>query len=344
MTGRYWPTHAVVRVSTPHVLPQQLVSVVQRTDGSTSTCGPPLAVGRLAVDLNTLNAGGKGKAVHVLHTWKDHLFDMGNKTDPPDEMEIKEDEGGDEDAPTSEPDDTNERQESVPDGVADSNETNGGATPNALPPAESQALAIAKTATSAPSEPAFSKEGEICPFETMPAIETTAEVSNILRVAVIQAINTTLTSVTPASFPIPASTFYSSYILPFRPAFVRKLSSDEPSQPSSSEGPSPYPQIDIKHSSYKSLLAFFKSLDKQRILSLKDMKPEPLVTSVSVTHPDVFAHHPYTSLRDVQIKQGKREKREEEERSKVREMEVKELWKPHAASGSTQFFIEGGFE
>lgn len=66
--------------------------------------------------------------------------------------------------------------------------------------------------------------------------------------------------------------------------------------------------------------------------------------SVSATHPDVVAHKPYTSLRDVQIKEEKRGKREEKEKSKVREMEVKELWKPHAASGSAKFFSEGGLE
>ena len=77
---------------------------------------------------------------------------------------------------------------------------------------------------------------------------------------------------------------------------------------------------------------------------MKDIKPEPLVMSVLATHPDVVAHKPYTSLRDVQIKEEKREKREEEERCKVREMEVKELWKPHTPSGSAKFFAEGGFE
>jgi translation initiation factor 2D len=102
-----------------------------------------------------------------------------------------------------------------------------------------------------------------------------------------------------------------------------------------------YPQIDIKHSDYKSLLAFFRFLDKQRILSVKGIKPEPLVMSVLATHPDVVAHQSYTSLRDVQIKEEKREKREEKERSKV---EVKEFWKPRAASGSAKFFTEGGFE
>ena len=159
-----------------------------------------------------------------------------------------------------------------------------------------------------------------------------------MRVAVLQAIKTTLAC---ATFPMPTSTFYSSYILPFRPAFVVKSPSDGQS---SSEVSSSYPQIDVKHSDYKSLLAFFKFLDKQRVLSVKDIKPEPLVMSVVATHPDVVAHQPYTSLRDIQIKEEKREKREEEEKSKVREMEVKELWKPHAPSGFVKFFTEGGFE
>lgn len=146
--------------------PQQLVTVVQRTVGSASTYGPPLAVGRLAVDLNTLKAGEKGKAVHVLHTWKDHLFAMGNKGDPPGEIAVKEDESKD---PTSEPAD--ERQESVPDDVANDPSGANGAAPNALPPAKSLAPAsVPKISTSAPSEPAFSKEGEICPLETMPRL------------------------------------------------------------------------------------------------------------------------------------------------------------------------------
>jgi translation initiation factor 2D len=77
---------------------------------------------------------------------------------------------------------------------------------------------------------------------------------------------------------------------------------------------------------------------------VKDIKPEPLVMSVLATHPDVVSHQPYTSLRDIQIKEEKRGRREEEERTKVREMEVRELWKPHAASGYAMFFAEGGFE
>lgn len=165
MTDYYWPIYSAVQVSSSAVSVQQLVSVVQHTVGSTSTCGPPLAIGRLAVDLDTLRAGTKGKAVHVLHTWKDHLFDMGNKGDPPSEIEVKEDDGKYKDALKSEPAGADE---SVPNDVTnDPNRTNG-AAPNAVPPDESLAPpSVPKISTSAPNEPAFSKEGEICPLETM---------------------------------------------------------------------------------------------------------------------------------------------------------------------------------
>ena len=45
---------------------------------------PPLAVGRMAVDADKIDHGvTKGKAVIVLHTWKDHLWTIGAKGEPP---------------------------------------------------------------------------------------------------------------------------------------------------------------------------------------------------------------------------------------------------------------------
>jgi len=58
--------------------------------------GPPLAVGRMAVDSEVLSQdGAKGKAVFIMHTWKDHLFDMGYKGNPPDSWEVKQSETAD---------------------------------------------------------------------------------------------------------------------------------------------------------------------------------------------------------------------------------------------------------
>lgn len=51
--------------------------------------GPPLAVGRMAIDADKIDNGvTKGKAVIVLHTWKDHLWALGSKGEPPDALPV----------------------------------------------------------------------------------------------------------------------------------------------------------------------------------------------------------------------------------------------------------------
>ena len=63
---------------TPNLTPDQLVSITQYARAG---LGPPLAVGRAAVSAEMLRESDekdvKGKAVHVLHTWKDALWEMG---------------------------------------------------------------------------------------------------------------------------------------------------------------------------------------------------------------------------------------------------------------------------
>ena len=273
--------------------------------------------------------GGKGKAVHILHCWKDHLFDLGSKVDPPGIVDVVDEA-------------TEGREEPRPDSADGEDSPDAGATD--LESKVGSQMPAPKIRTK--PEPQLSKEGDLhlelcCQLTQTPSW---IEVSDILRAAVLQAIASTAKSLTSSSFPIPSGTFYSSYILPFRPAIIQQAQSDATSR---NDGTSPtYPAIDIKHSSYKSLATFLKDLDKQGILNVKDMKPEPLVLKVSVSHAAVTSHRLYTSLRDVQIKEEKREKKAEEERSRIKEMEVRVLWKvkPHAASGCERFFSEGGFE
>ncbi|KAI6041699.1 hypothetical protein EDC04DRAFT_2867061 [Pisolithus marmoratus] len=280
--------------SSQTVVPPQLVAIAQYITDSPTTRGPPLAVGRLAADLDKLKAVGKGKAVHLLHSWKDYLFTMGSKADPPGVVEIQE--------------------------IGESKESEGEIAGTSAA-GEHGRPSVAVQEVEAPQ---LSKEGE-------------TKVSSILRNAVLQAIRGTLKSIPTSSFPIPMGTFYSSYVLPYRPAFVRRNvpGTDSSSIPSGNDG---Y----IKHSTYKSLAAFLKVLDKQGILTIKDMKPEPLVMSVSASHSEVLSHTPYVSLCDIQLKEEKRERREGEERARAQEMEIKELWKPHTPSGSARFFMEGG--
>ena len=61
--------------------------------------GPPLAVGRMAVSSDALRSDEdrdvKGKAVYILHTWKDALWEMGpsKKAEPPAPRETQTNDG-----------------------------------------------------------------------------------------------------------------------------------------------------------------------------------------------------------------------------------------------------------
>lgn len=70
---------------TPNLRQGQLVGVCQYEPGKR---GPPLAVGRMAVGAEGLRRGVKGKAVLVVHTYKDKLWELGKKDDPPEPVEV----------------------------------------------------------------------------------------------------------------------------------------------------------------------------------------------------------------------------------------------------------------
>lgn len=108
---------------------------------------------------------------------------------------------------------------------------------------------------------------------------------------------------------MPVSTFYSSHILPSRPARpVLPESSPALSAPSgNSRSASPLPNpaetttssstpaeldpkvflahLDIKHTPQKKLAPFLKTLEKDGIIKLKDVRGELLIFSVDVAHP-----------------------------------------------------------
>jgi len=71
--------------------------------------GPALAVGHMILASEQIRGVGKGKAVNIVHTWKDHLWEMGGKEDPPvpqviDLNQGTESEVGDEGSPGGDPD------------------------------------------------------------------------------------------------------------------------------------------------------------------------------------------------------------------------------------------------
>ncbi|KAF9074609.1 hypothetical protein BDP27DRAFT_1416022 [Rhodocollybia butyracea] len=280
----------------------QLVSICKyESVDDNQMISPPLAVGRMAISSDRLqnNAQDKGKAVLMLHTWKDHLWDYGLKGEVPASVslmyEVNEESGQN-------------------DTVAD--ETS---------PAQEEA----SETTQAPDTPIY----------------TSDEVSQLLRLAVVQCIAKHLGSLPASTFPIPATIFYTTHILPNRPNFPELVvpPSSAPigySPSSESPGPDPY-SITIRNSSHKSLSAFLKIVEKSSLISTKapqkhSAQTDVLITSVNALHPDVQTHHTFVTVGEVEAKAAKKTLREEKEREQrataSAEMEVRELWKPHSTS------------
>jgi translation initiation factor 2D len=106
--------------------------------------GPPLAVGRMAVDSDKIDNGvTKGKAVIVLHTWKDHLWAIGCKDDPPEPVQVA--------AASVKVADADDQEKG---GVVDSSNPSTDAPPPGTaqelaehPPAEAQGVSVARPET-----------------------------------------------------------------------------------------------------------------------------------------------------------------------------------------------------
>jgi translation initiation factor 2D len=249
----------------------------------------------MALPSDQLRAGGreKGKAVHVIHTWKDYLWEMGSKGDVPGPLPFN---------PTTE--------ETAP---TDSEEDALSSPVDTL----SNLTILDPPASERPT--------------TLPSY-TPQEVTTILHTSMLQAISE---SIPASSFPIPATAFYTNYILPSRPAFPASIL--PPSESSAgSAGPSGATEITIKTSSHKSLTTFLKAAEKASILNLKapqkhSQQPELLITSVNESHPSVAGHHLYGTARGIEEKAARRALREKKE-SQGGSLAVTELWKPHQAS------------
>ncbi|KAG7452039.1 eukaryotic translation initiation factor SUI1 family protein [Guyanagaster necrorhizus] len=169
------------------------------------------------------------------------------------------------------------------------------------------------------------------------ATYTREEVSMLLHMSLLQAVETTLKSLPPSSFPIPLSTFHTTYILPYRPAFPALVLS-----PSTCPNGEPNPEdVTIKASTHKSFTAFLKVAEKASLLATKApqkhaQQNEAVVTAVNGSHPSVQQHKPFVTLRDLELKAARKAQREEEEQEREalahHELNVRELWKPHLAS------------
>lgn len=293
----------------------QLVGImkVSRKDGSLQL-SMPLVVGRMALPSDQIVSGQqeKGKAVHVLHAWKDHLWEMGSKPDIPEGVFTQVQQTG---------------ETPVADGQ-DSSTTGGTEVeePGGVPGGAAQADQPEQADVTGPKEPVASY--------------TPAEVTELLEKSLVQAIATLLSSGPSSLYPMPATQFYTNYILPSRPAFPVLIQPPASlSEPVSGDIPSNLidPQdINIKASTHKSLTTFLKAAEKKGFINTKtpqkhSAQTDLLVLSVAAKHPLVAGHTAYASVKAVEQTAAKKAEREEKakEAESKKELEVKELWKPH---------------
>nr|VWO97767.1 Mixed-linked glucanase [Ganoderma boninense] len=229
--------------------PDQLVSVTQYYNGA---IGPPLAVGRMALSSDTLSSAesmdAKGKAVYILHAWKDALWEMGpsKKTDPPAPVEIK----------------SSETETTVGDDAASGD--NSTAVSAEVSPSPSSDATPAQVEGQVDPEAQASTEETV---EKKTAALTPEDVSECLHLAIIHVIGTTLAAAPPSTFPMPASTFWSSYVLPARPAAAL-----------GQNGLADVNLIDVKHSTHKNVKSFLKACAKEGLVKLKETKGDVVVT------------------------------------------------------------------
>ncbi len=299
------PTPKTVIHCPPSLVEHQLVAICrQGLNDESAVVSPPLAVGRMSVSSNHLQGSEKkGKAVLVIHTWKDHLWEMGSKQEVPEDTNLN----------TS---------------VVGANDFEASSRPADETQSPKAQLTLPSTSE---TEPSSASE------MTTSVIFTPQEVSEILNKSLLQAITESISPLPPLAFPMAASIFYSNHILPSRPAYPtlvvrpdglsRGATADEP--------PRVDTEITIKSSGHKSLTAFLKAAEKSGWLNLKSpqkQQPDVLVTSVNSSHPSVLSHESFVTIKALELKAAKkaaREAKEKEAQSGNGEIHVQQLWKPH---------------
>lgn len=195
-----------------------------------------VAVGTLAASKSELLADRKGRAVHTLHARGDFLWESGNGqvSEPVTSTAPASRSGRRKTDDTKHEDVAEGKVEQLSSSLADAN------IKDHQPNVDSSNPASAGPAAA-----------ELSP----------AEVDVILRNALLLAISTTLAK-NSAAFPMSASSVYSSYILPYRPAGTP-------------------PKADIKASGYKKLATLFKQANKSGVLVTKEVT----LTRGLVSHP-----------------------------------------------------------
>jgi len=285
----------------PSLRENQLVAIRQYVKiDDRPAISPPVAIGRMALPSDQLRSStkGKGKAVLVVHAWKDFLFDMGSKTELPANTILT--------------------SSSAQEHEDDSHEKDGGRG----------------TATSPPPTP---EPTETATSVSYNADEVTELLNKALLQAISTTLKSFPSSSFPipatlfyTNHILPSRPAFPTLVIP--PAsWAENLLNG------STDAPHIDTDITIKASSHKSLTTFLKAAEKSALLTLKSpqkQQPDVLVTLVNGSHPEVVHHTPFVTLKDLELKAAKKAAREEKEKGSQSngKIEIKELWKPHQST------------
>ncbi|BGP58020.1 hypothetical protein JCM8202_001742 [Rhodotorula sphaerocarpa] len=251
-----------------------------------------VAVGSLAAEpseIRDLQRGDKGgKAVLTLHARGDFLWQSGSKVDAPrtavsqiladdgEEREGGEDTDGltEQLAATSLPGSTSSKKK----GKGKDKKSAAVATDAEAPGPSSENAADGDDGV-----PTAGEEAGEAPLSP-------AEVDTILLNALLLALSTSPALSKPATLPLSASTLYSTYLLPSRPA-----------------SPPAHATADLKKSSFKKLDRFVKAAVKKGYLTAKEVKKgsgEWIVTQVETRHPDAEKVPRYRTVAEAAASTG----------------------------------------
>jgi translation initiation factor 2D len=90
----------------------------------------------------------------------------------------------------------------------------------------------------------------------------------------------------------------------------------------------------IKHSSFKKLKPFMKSVEKEGILKLKELSGELSITAVDLSHAKIAEQPRYRTVGDDQKKISKAKAAEEAANAAPKTMTITELYKSHGSSSA----------
>ncbi|KAJ2450154.1 hypothetical protein EV183_004468 [Coemansia sp. RSA 2336] len=137
-----------------------------------------------------------------------------------------------------------------------------------------------------------------------------SEMDDLLLMALKQVMATTLDQKHASTLlPISASLLYSAYMIPNAPYGF---------------------DLDIKKSNYKKLVKFLKTVEKQGLLKLKDIRGELHVKSLNWQHADMANYQPYTVKSKPAAKEGS-VSQQAQTKSKAQSIKITELLKPTPA-------------